>query len=434
MDALRAKRLDGRGGTDMRDPEVIARHAALDARLSRAAKPLRLLRLASWPARVQQDFLAGWLRGRPVLPQVEYPRLDFSDARRELNAVAAAADPEHPLGQYLIESAQSWMLTAELLEQLGTPQVTDLSIALFGTPEQKLPVEISTRVAANHFLRVADALDRELVADVEQVQVSSEAMALRLQAALDDFFGASVIAVERDPDLISKAAAGATRIRLRTGAAFSDYDEQQLLQHEAFVHSLTALNGQQQPHLPSLGLSSPRITATQEGLAVFAEQITGSIDIERLKRISLRIEAVAMALQGADFIEVFRYFLESGQSEVESFASAQRVFRGVPVSGGAAFTKDTVYLRGLIGVHTFFRWAIKHRRLRLCRWLFAGKMTLEDVLRFEPLFEAGVLLPPRWLPPWMARAHALAASLAFSQFASRIRLEQLDSDADVFAL
>ena len=99
-----------------------------------------------------------------------------------------------------------------------------------------------------------------------------------------------------DPDLIAKAAAGATRIRLRHGAEFSDYDRRQLFHHEALVHSLTALNGREQPLLPSLALSSPRATETQEGLATFAEQITGSIDIGRMKRISLRIEAVAMAL------------------------------------------------------------------------------------------------------------------------------------------
>ena len=79
------------------------------------------------------------------------------------------------------------------------------------------------------------------------------------------------------------------------------------------MHSLTALNGREQPVLGSLALSSPRTTATQEGLATFAEQITGNIDIERMKRVSLRIEAIAMALDGADFIEVFRYFLDAGQ-------------------------------------------------------------------------------------------------------------------------
>jgi len=263
-----------------------------------------------------------------------------------------------------------------------------------------------------------------LLSPAEQVEISATALALRLQAQLDDFFDARVIEVELDPDLIAKAAAGSRKIRIRAGAAFSDYDMQQLLQHEAFVHSLTALNGQQQSVLPSMALSSPRSTATQEGLAVFAELITGSIDIERMKRVSLRIEAVAMAMEGADFMQVFRYFLDAGQNPVDSFTSAQRVFRGVPTSGGMAFTKDTVYLRGLIGVHTFFRWSLKHGNLRQCRRLFAGKMTLADVQRFQPLFDDGSLQEPRWLPAWAARANGLAGMLAFSLFANKIRLDQ----------
>src|SRR5690606_40451127 len=106
------------------------------------------------------------------------------------------------------------------------------------------------------------------------------------------------------------------------------------------VHSLTALNGREQTVLPSLAMSSPRITATQEGLAVLAEQITGSIDIERMKRVSLRTEAIAMALDGADFLQVFGWFRDAGQDATESFASAQRVFRGVPLGGGSAFAKE----------------------------------------------------------------------------------------------
>jgi len=200
------------------------------------------------------------------------------------------------------------------------------------------------------------------------------------------------------------------------------------------VHSLTALNGREQPHLPSLALSSPRVTATQEGLATFAEQITGSIDIERMKRISLRIEAVAKAMEGADFIEVFRYFLDAGQPPNESFVSAQRVFRGVPTTGGCAFTKDTVYVRGLIGVHTFFRWALRQRKLRLCRMLFAGKMTLADVQRFEPMFDCGALVPPKYLPHWVSRANGLAGMLAFSLFANRIRLDQVIASEGLFEL
>ena len=408
----------------MESTDAITHHAALDARMAKAAKGIRLLSLVSWPASEQQTFLADYAQGRAKLPVYQYPKHDFSDARRELAAIAAAADPTHPLGIYLIESAQGWQHAAELLEQLGTARVAELSVALFGTPDHALPGGVTTREAAQHFLTVAGELDNELLSAAEQVEISATALALRLQAQLDDFFDARVIDVELDPDLIAKAAAGSRKIRIRAGAAFSDYDMQQLLQHEAFVHSLTALNGQQQTVLPSMALSSPRSTATQEGLAVFAELITGSIDIERMKRVSLRIEAVAMAMAGADFMQVFRYFLDAGQNPVESFTSAQRVFRGVPTNGGMAFTKDTVYLRGLIGVHTFFRWSLKHGQLRMCRRLFAGKMTLADVQRFQPLFDTGTLQEPRWLPAWASRANGLAGMLAFSLFANKIRLEQ----------
>src|SRR5690606_8776483 len=227
------------------------------------------------------------------------------------------------------------------------------------------------------------------------------------------------------PDLIAKAAAGAFRIRLRDGAAFSDYDQAQLLHHEALVHSLTALNGREQAVLPSLALSSPRVTATQEGLAVLAEQITGSLDIERMKRVSLRTEAIAMALEGADFLQVFGYFTDAGQGAADSFASAQRVFRGVPVEGGSAFAKDTVYLRGLVEVHTFFRHALREGRLRQCRRRMAGNMTLVDVGPFEPQSESGALPPQGWLSPWAARANGLSGLLAYSQFSNRIRQDRL---------
>jgi len=407
------------------DP-AITHHAALDARMVEAVRGIRLLGLTSWPASTQAPFLQSVARGRPELPQVAYPRLDFSDARRELDAILGQCDGSHPLGAYVQDSARSWDLAARLLEALGTPEVDRYSTELFGVPEQPMPGNgPTTREAARHFIQIAQELDHELLAPEEQVPVSSIALQLQLQGDLDDFFGGRVISVELDPALIAKAAAGATRIRVRTSACFSAYDRAQLFHHEALVHSLTALNGREQAVLPSLALSSPRITTTQEGLATFAEQITGSIDIQRLKRISLRIEAIAMARDGADFIQVFEYFRQAGQTAEESFSSAQRVFRGVPTGGGAAFTKDTVYLRGLVAVHTFFRQMLREEKLQVCRWLFAGKMTLGDAQALAPLFEAGVLAPPRWLPHWITRANGLAGALAFSLFANRIRMDQI---------
>ena len=134
----------------------IAHHAALDARMAKAAKSIRLLSLVSWPASEQQTFLADYAQGKAKLPAYQYPKHDFSDARREFEAIIAAADPAHPLGIYLIESARSWSVAAELLENLGTPRVTELSVALFGKPEHTLPGGATTREAANHFIAIAN--------------------------------------------------------------------------------------------------------------------------------------------------------------------------------------------------------------------------------------------------------------------------------------
>jgi len=112
----------------------------------------------------------------------------------------------------------------------------------------------------------------------------------------------------------------------------------------------------------------------------------------------------------------------------DSFHSAQRVFRGVPLSGGAAFAKDNVYLAGLLTVHTFFRWALKERRMDLLRNLFAGKLALHDVITLQPHFESGAILPPHWLPPWMQHVHGLAGKLAFSVFINGIHMHRVQGD------
>ena len=410
-------------------------HAELDQRLVAAIRGIRLLGSVSWPASAQAAFLASWRKGTASLPVIEYARPGHAAARHELGAIHDAADPQHPVGDYIRRNAKSWRIATELLDAVGTAQLTGHSIALFGRPGSRVPgSDLSNLDAARHFIGLANELDNEVLSSAADYCIPASVLRDELQEQLDGFFGQAMVRVELDDQLIAKAAAGATRIRLRSATCFSEYDRNQLLEHEAYVHTLTALNGRRQPNLASLGRSSPRITATQEGLAVFAELMTGSLDIERIKRISLRILAIDMALNGADFIEVFRFFLDSGQTETDSFSSAQRVFRGSPLGGGSAFTKDTVYLQGLLSVHTFFRWALKNRKLNLCRNLFAGKMSLHDVVTLESQFDCGYIAAPTWLPRWIRHANGLAAMLAFSLFANKIRLDRVEAEDLVLAL
>ncbi|TXH70919.1 MAG: DUF1704 domain-containing protein [Lysobacteraceae bacterium] len=415
--------------------DAIAHHAALDARMVAAVRGIRLLDAVSWPASAQETFLAAWKIGRIHLPKIEYPRGDYAEVRAELEAVSANADADHPLGQYLIRTAESWRIATRLLDAVGSHRITAYSTRLYGRPVEMLPGDGPTNLdAARHFVHLADDMDQELREIEPDAVIAAETIRDELQAEIDAFFTAHRIRVELDPALISKAAASPTRIRLRTNTGFSEYDRLQLLVHEAFVHTLTGINGREQPHLQSMARSAPRTTATQEGLATFAELISGSMDIERMKRISLRIAAIDMAINGADFVQVFRFFLDAGQTPEDSFASTQRVFRGAPLGGGAAFTKDTVYLHGLLSVHTFFRWCLRHRKLTVARQLFAGKMALEDVFSLQPMFDAGVIAQPRYLPPWMQRANGLAGMLAFSLFANKIRLDRVEADDLVLGL
>jgi uncharacterized protein (TIGR02421 family) len=417
------------------DAAAIAKHAELDKRLTAAVRPIRILEAVSWPAAAQEQFLAAWRAGNILMPKVEYTRQDWTEVRVELAAIDAQLDPNHPLGRYLQRTTESWRVATQMLDEIGTAGVTVHSTRLYGKPGGLLPGEGPTNLeAARHFIDLADELDQELRSYEPGFVLSAEQVQAELQTQIDAFMGPGHVSVELDPTLIAKAAAGSTRLRLRTNTGFSEYDRNQLLMHEFFVHTVTGLNGREQPVLGSLARGSPRTTATQEGLATLSEMMSGSMDIERMKRISLRIIAIDMALNGADFIQVFKFFLEEGQNDVDSFSSAQRIFRGVPLSGGAAFTKDTVYLHGLLSVHTFFRWCLRNRKLGLARQLFAGKMALEDVFNFESSYAAGHIVPPRYLPPWIQRANGLAGMLAFSLFANRIRLDNVDADDLVLGL
>lgn len=415
------------------DP-TLQRYADLDQRLLAAVRGIHVLPTVAWPASLENRMIEAYNRGRFSLPEVSYRAPILVGARAELAAIEATAGGRDgadidPLGDYLRRTAESWRIAAQMLEAVGTAGVTAPSIALYGKPDDQIPgSQRSNLDAARYFVELSDELGADRFAEDTPAGITAEALRDDLRGALDAFFGHGVVRVEVDPELTAKAAAGATRIRLRGGASFNEYDYHQLLAHEAFVHTLTALNGRRQPLLASLARTSPRVTATQEGLAVFAELMSGAIDIVRLKRISLRILAIDMALHGADFVEVYRYFHDRGQNVADSFHSAQRVFRGVPLGGGAVFAKDNVYLSGLLTVHNFFRWALKQRRLDLLRHLFAGKLALHDVVSLQPHFASGAILPPQWLPPWMQHVHGLAGTLAFSVFVNSIRMNRVQED------
>lgn len=403
--------------------EVKQSIADLDARLCELARPILVLKHLNWPDAVEETFLENWRKRKPALPDVALQIPDWSREVAALDEFVLRCAGEDPVLQFLRRTASSYAEAGRMLVAAGTPAFTERSINLYGRPDDVYATQSLTGYdAATFLLEKTDLLiSGSTLAPVEPY-MSAAQFAERLQRAVDTYFQDDKVNVVVDNALSSKAIAGTTRIRIRGSAVFSELDFDQLYQHEALVHSATALNGRRQTNLKSLGLGAPRTTRTQEGIAVAAEILTRSIDIDRLRRLALRILALKQVLDGADFIECFRFFLEAGQDERESFKSTQRIFRGGDVRGRVAFTKDSAYLKGLMETHVLLNVAIRDNRPELIERLFAGRLTLSDTVTLAPCFESGFLNRPRYVPPWARDSRRLAATLAYSAFMMNVDL------------
>lgn len=168
-----------------------------------------------------------------------------------------------------------------------------------------------------------------------------------------------------------------------------------LLSHEIGVHLLTYFNGDAQELLLFRdGLAG--YEALQEGLAVFAEYAVGGLTSERLKLLAARVLACDRMLDGATFIDTFRFLQrECGLPDRSAFYVTLRVYRG----GGLC--KDAIYLRGLTQV-------LEHLRNGgdlTPFWL--GKIAVDHLPVVEEL-RARELLAPVPLTPHFATGSGVA--------------------------
>lgn len=396
------------------------------AELLRAAKArLPVLRSLSWDRELADAFFAG---GEKEPPRPTYPQIDPEPSMERIFAARALIDGSSPVHDWLRRFAEIAEETALLLSVVGTAMFHPHSRALYGGPTS--PIADGARTALD-LARRLDALLRDFDQPADELEppelLTAQDLKARLEADLPHHFGAAAPRVEVTANVSAKAAAGPDYIKLREDAMFSELDATQLLQHEALVHIATGFNGAAQPAFPILGESYPGNARTQEGLAVFAEFISGSLDPRRFKRLADRVIAINMSSEGADFLQLYQYFRESASADapLEAFESARRVVRGGLVNGGGPFTKDAVYLQGLLEVHNYLRTAVRAGEARYIRMLFIGKIDLADLEAVKFLEEAGLIAPPRYLPPWAADLRYLLSYLAYSTFLNEIDLARV---------
>ena len=389
----------------------------VSAGILEAQRPIRVLRAISWDENVERAFFESNASELPK-PVYRVPG-DVAASLERFRALKTRVLGDNAIERFLRETCESFATAARMLAAVGTKDFYFHSVEIYGRPASLTADRRTTNLdLARHFTEVVDSLAgaAAVPSPADELTLTAEEVAPLLARRFETFFAGTPIKVEIVDGLAAKAVAGFDGVRVQRGARFAPRDVAQLEFHEGHVHVATAINGRAQPIMPFVGYPSPRTTATQEGLAVLTEFMTQSTSIERMRRLSDRTLAIKMAEDGADFRELYRFFLSRGHDQGAAYDCARRVCRGGLVTGGAPFTKDVCYLDGLLRVTNFMRVALVKGHVELVRLFFAGKIDLDDVPLFGRLLREGLVKEPTYLPPWARDLSYLTAFMSYSAF------------------
>ncbi len=412
------------------------RVARLAQRIVDAQKPIRILNAIKWDPSQFERFRASGFKQLPPIDAEYYAAqpLGFdADAKlSELEAIDKDVRQElgsDRVGQILSLTARQYIDVVAMLQARGTPDFHRYSRQLYGTPKDYFADgRTQVRGVALGMYDIFTQLDDSVLGPEAVRDIAADEAVRILNERLGHYFGEGVVLVVKDDGIVADAAAGSSYIKVRDGALFSDRDLRLLEVHEGWVHVATSMNGAAQPVARWLGIGPPRVASAQEGLAALLEVLTLTSHPRRARRLNDRVLAVDKSEDGADFIEVFEWFRTEGYDEETCFWNAQRVFRGGVVSGGAPFTKDIVYTKGIVLNYNFLTSAIALGRADLIRWLFVGKVALEDVPVLAAHAHRGLVSPPKHVPSMFKDLNGLAIWLGHAAFWGRLENKAIQDD------
>ena len=412
----------------------------LSDRIVEAQRPIRLLSAINWDASIKERFFANGCTSQPEVDADYYrsrsTRLDPVATRNELHdieaAITAKLGPLSPAGSLMRFMCEQFRLTVDMIDARGTPQFSQISALLYGSPADVFHVGGPTVADLGTTLRQTLEANSDIIMDLvdERTIPGSEAARL-LQEQLDESVGPGIIDVREDDGIAADAAAGSDYIKVRGDRYFSQRDIDLLEAHEGWVHVATTLNGLAQPVCTFLGKAAPRTTVTQEGLAVLTEMLNQRSHPRRLAKLMRRIEAIRLAQEGATFVEVFDVCRDEGLSDDDAWSTTARVFRGsTPVDG--PFSKDIGYGKGLVLTLLYVRMAIRFGRTDRIPMLFCGKVDLLDMPALHMLEDEGIVEAPRFIPPPFDNLPGLATTLSLGRFTGQLDLDRMSADYERF--
>ena len=408
----------------------------LSDRLVKAQRSIRILDAVKWDDQIQRQFFATKCKELPKVDQAYYANRDvgfnIDDKLSELLDIELDAKRGlgefNPVGNIISRMALEYADAVRMIQARGTKDFSRWSRELYGSANDVFYRGTPTMAELSQLMvqNLETILDSNQLPRDEKIIEAGDAVEI-LQGRLNQSFPHPThpVTVKLSDDLVSDAAAGFDYIKLKAGVKFSERDLRLLEAHEGWVHVGTTMNGLAQPYCTFLSKGPPSSTITQEGLAIFIENLSFRSHPNRVMRVSNRIRAVAMAEDGANFIDVYRSYLEQNNSEEEAYANTVRVFRG-SVPEGLPFTKDISYVKGFVLVYFYVQLAIKRGLLDRIPLLFCGKATLGDLKVISQLVEEGTVVAPAMLPPQIADLHGLTAWMCYSGFLRQLNLKSIE--------
>ncbi len=410
----------------------------LSEELIQVQRPIRILDSIKWEDSIKQEFFKNKCEELPNVTLEYYTKKSLSfdpmDKHAELEdlelKIINKLGKLSSLSQIMQRMCREYKLVLHLINKRGKPDFHKYAKALYGSADDVFYAGgPSILNLADILQKTIPALTKKIVSEKDTTIYTAEEAKGILNIRLKDYFqdniGNDKDMVTVSDQVVADAAAGAEVIKLRSDAQFTHREVDLLEVHEGWVHLGTTFNGMCQPVCTFLSKGPPSATITQEGLAVIMELFTFRSHPARLQKLANRIVGINMAEHGADFLEVFRYFLSTGSNEDESYQLTSRIFRGSLPNLGP-FTKDLAYTKGFVLIYNFLRIAIKHGALAHIPLLFLGKTVLEDLPLFLDLLDEKIIVPPRFLPPQFSDLAPLSSWMSFSLFMNQLELSKLE--------
>ena len=257
---------------------------------------------------------------------------------------------------------------------------------------------------------------------------SSKAVKI-LTNRLKSYFKHDDVRVMLSDGIVSDAAAGSNYIKLKRDIKFTRNQLDIYEVHEGHVHVGTSLNGRAQPYCRWLAVGSPGMNVTQEGLAFTMEILTFNSSLKRIEKVNDRIITIHMAEEGADFMDIYRYYREKGIPERKSYERAHRLFRGTLGRSGSVFTKDLSYERGFVAIYNFLSLASSLGVPHFIPLLFAGKLVLTDLPILHDLYQEKILTFPKYVPELITDHKGLVCWMAYNKFINKLDFHLIEKRA-----